>query len=79
MVLYTVEQLTRDLQRFDRHRSFVKQGVRLVMCLALAADIVFVVVSFNAERLLKYLTNWTLVATCLLLALSFLLHSLQVS
>ena len=45
------------------------------MAAILAYDIGFIVISWDFNRILLFLTNWTLVLTLLCLALSLFLHS----
>ena len=71
---YTDEQLTSQLQTFERNNTVGKQLIRLFLLTVMLAMISGVIYAHGAFDLVRMATNWALIITSVYLALSILLH-----
>ena len=67
--LYTIDDLTHNLQSF-KSESKSTNLARVALLLANVNNVLFIVWLYNLHRLRMFFTNWTLVTTCIYLAVA---------
>jgi hypothetical protein len=67
--VYSEEDLTRSLQTFKKESPLVNL-VRLALLLANVNNVLLIIYIYNLHRLTMFFTNWTLLITCIYLAVA---------